>query len=185
MKARTGKLLGCALAALAMAAAGGAIHPFGPVKSVNAAAILDGAVVDPATLETIERSCGSCHSEGTKWPWYSYAAPASWMLERDVSEARSRMNLSRWGGYSAQERETLLSAIGAVARTGEMPPRRYTLLHPEAELSSTDRARLYDWSRRERRRMKEMREDPVSQPERKSRVNGWRSETQRGSYSSM
>ena len=185
MKARISRLIGCALAALAMAVAGGAIHPFGAVKSVSGAAVLDGAVVDAATLETIERSCGSCHSERTRWPWYSYAAPASWMLERDVSEARSRMNLSRWGGYSAQERETLLSAIGAVARTGEMPPRRYTLLHPEAELSSADRSRLYEWSRKERRRMREMRQDPLSQPERKSRVNGWRSETERHSYSSM
>jgi len=185
MTVRAGKFLGCALAALAIAVAGGAIHPFGPVKGAVRGTLLDGALVDPETLATIERSCGNCHSGGTKWPWYSYAAPASWMLERDVSEARSRMNLSRWSRYSAEERETLLSAIGAVARTGEMPPQRFTLLHPEAKLSPADRSRLYDWSRKERRRMRRAPEDPMSQPERKSRVNGWRSETERGSYSSM
>jgi hypothetical protein len=33
-----------------------------------------------------ERSCCDCHSNETKWPWYSYPAPVSWIVAHDVDE---------------------------------------------------------------------------------------------------
>jgi hypothetical protein len=39
-----------------------------------------------------EGSCANCHSDRTIWPWYSYIAPASWMIAHDVHDARKKMN---------------------------------------------------------------------------------------------
>jgi cytochrome c len=75
------------------------------------------------------------------------------LLERDVSQARSRINLSRWDEYSPEQQALILSEIGVAARTGVMPPARYTLLHPDARLSSEERQAIYAWSRAERRSM--------------------------------
>jgi hypothetical protein len=32
-----------------------------------------------------------------RWPWYTNIAPASWLVQRDVDEGRSTMNLSELG----------------------------------------------------------------------------------------
>ena len=79
---------------------------------------------------------------------------ASWLLEHDVSQARSRMNLSRWNSYSTQQQEELLAAMGAAVRTQEMPPRRFTIMHPEAALTPAQRQKVYQSSREQRRTLK-------------------------------
>jgi hypothetical protein len=70
------------------------VHPFGPVKAAKSAhPLLAGTDIDPAIFRVLERSCQNCHSEKTEWPWYSYIAPMSWLVEGDVSQARSHVNL--------------------------------------------------------------------------------------------
>ena len=131
------------------------IHPFGAVRRQDAARpILSDASIDPFTKALLERSCQNCHSEKTAWPWYSQSLPVSWLIERDVSTARAHLNLSRWTEYSPKEREMLLAAIGAVVRNHQMPPRRFTLLHPEAVLSAREEEQIYRWAHAERRRFR-------------------------------
>jgi hypothetical protein len=139
--------------AFALAVAGSAIHPFGRMRDDRDVPLLEGARIDAMDLDRIHRSCSNCHSERVEWPWYSYAAPVSWLVERDIHTARSRLNLSRWNEYSVEERVTLLSAIGSVAKNEVMPPLRYRALHPESRLSESARLALYEWTRSERRRL--------------------------------
>jgi len=141
--------------AAAIAAAGGSlVHPFGTLgSSRNNQAILQDAQIDPATLAIVQRACQNCHSEKTVWPWYSRVAPASWLLERDVQQARMHMNLSRWQDYSPDERLGLLSEIGSAVRNREMPVQRYLLLHSEARLTDAERQQIYRWTRSERSRI--------------------------------
>src|SRR5258708_9895630 len=69
------------------------VHPFGAVRAhAPAGPLLTSAVVDAETLGILQRSCQNCHSHNTDWPWYSYVAAASWLIEKDVHEARSHMN---------------------------------------------------------------------------------------------
>src|ERR1700712_1596777 len=48
----------------------------------------------------LERACVNCHSNNTKWPWYTHLAPASWMVAKDVQDARKTMNFSRWSAQN-------------------------------------------------------------------------------------
>jgi hypothetical protein len=138
------------------------IHPFGDLKahrSLNP--LLTGADVNPAIIQILERSCQNCHSEKTEWPWYSYVAPVSWLIEKDVHDARSHMNLSRWGEYSLERKQELLTRLAAAVRSRQMPPARYALTHPGAKPSATDLEQIYEWARGERRRLKSL---PVVSP---------------------
>jgi len=72
-------------------------------------------------------------------------------VEHDVRTARAHMNLSKWQSYQDGEKSRLLSEIGSVVRSHIMPPRRYTLLHPEAKLSETEVNEIYQWTRTSRR----------------------------------
>jgi hypothetical protein len=133
------------------------VHLSGLVRNVvSNGPLLAGADVDPAVLRAVERSCQNCHSEKTEWPWYSRVAPMSWLVEGDVAKARSRMNLSAWDDYSVERQEEILASIGSLARSGEMPPPRYTAIHSDAKLSAQERELIYEWSHAERRRLKSL-----------------------------
>ena len=148
------KILIATAAAAIIAVGGSLIHPYGiPTSPGNGQTIFQDAQIDPETLAIFQRACQNCHSEKTEWPWYGHVAPVSWMLARDVQQARSHMNLSRWREYSIDDRLRLLSAIGSAVRNRAMPVQRYLLLHPEARLTDLERQQLYNWTRTERRRL--------------------------------
>lgn len=146
-------LIGIVAAAI-VAVGGSLIHPFGaPGSADNGQVILRDAQIDPETLALVQRACQNCHSQQTVWPWYSGIAPASWLLERDVQQARLQMNLSRWQDYSPDDHLRLLSEIGSAVKNREMPVQRYLFLHPEARLTDAEREQIYRWTRTERSRI--------------------------------
>lgn len=93
---------------------------------------------DAATADLVKRACYDCHSNETVWPWYSNIAPASWLIQHDVDEARVRLNFSEWNGAEARGVEEMAGLIQA----GEMPPIQFQLIHPEARLSDAEKAQL-------------------------------------------
>ncbi|HEX5022789.1 MAG TPA: heme-binding domain-containing protein [Candidatus Binatia bacterium] len=88
---------------------------------------------NPRTQELTVRACFDCHSNATVWPWYSYIAPISWLIERDVKEGRRELNFSEWN--KAQEEA---GEAANTVRKGSMPPWYY----PWARLSSAERQDL-------------------------------------------
>jgi len=89
------------------------------------------------TRALVKRACFDCHSNETRWPWYSNVAPFSWVIQRDVNNRRSKLNFSEWDRPQKEADE----AAKTVAN-GEMPPRSYLALHPEARLSSSEQVLL-------------------------------------------
>jgi hypothetical protein len=78
------------------------IHPFGPGKRESSPEpLMEGISIDARRHGIIGRSCQNCHSEKTQWPWYSYIARVSWMIESDVSRARSTGTKMRFNWLSA------------------------------------------------------------------------------------
>jgi hypothetical protein len=131
------------------------VHPFGALKARSSnTPLLASAPLDPSVVRIIERSCQNCHSERTDWPWYSYVAPMSWLIENDVRQARSHMNLSHWEGYTLDKQQEILTELSAMVRSRQMPPGRYLKLHPSAKLSDAEIDQIYQWARGERRRLK-------------------------------
>lgn len=91
----------------------------------------------PRTRELAKRVCFDCHSNETRWPWYSHIAPASWLLERDVREGRKHLNFSEWDRKQKHADE----AAEELAK-GEMPPWFYLPLHADARLDAKEKQEL-------------------------------------------
>jgi cytochrome c len=142
------------------------IHPWGnPRSGVNATEPLLAGSDAPANVQhVLETKCADCHSERTTWPAYSRLAPASWLIERDVIEGRSHLNLSQWQIYTAETRIDLLSRIASEARSGQMPVRQYLILHPQARLSPEEQQLIYDWAKSERKRIRRELAGPQTSP---------------------
>ncbi len=101
----------------------------------------------PAPVKAVlERACYDCHSNETRWPWYAYVAPMSWLVGDHVTHGRSELNFSEWRNLSAEDRAEMREEIYEEAAEGEMPPSDYLLLHSDAALSAEDLSTLRDWS---------------------------------------
>ena len=125
-----------------------------PQPSANShSPLLVGAQIDSRTRQLIERSCRDCHSEATRYPWYSYVAPVSWLIDYDVQQGREHLNLSRWEEYSLIRRERALSEIANQVRDGAMPLWQYTWIHSNARLSNADADVIFQWTQAERLRL--------------------------------
>ena len=86
---------------------------------------------DSARTEQLMRdACMDCHSNETRWPWYSNVAPISWLVQHDVDEGRSALNLSTGEGEIDEMIETI--------REGSMPPLQYKPTHSGARLSDQE-----------------------------------------------
>jgi hypothetical protein len=104
-------------------------------------------IVTSAEVKAIlKRSCYDCHSNETVWPWYSSVAPVSWVVAWDVHKGREELNFSTWGRSTAQEQAKKATASWKEVLEGEMPPRSYLAVHPEARLSPEDREVLRAWA---------------------------------------
>ena len=107
----------------------------------------------PRVLRILDRSCADCHSDQTRWPWYSSVPPVSWIVARHVREGRRFLNLSRFDGRTLRDRQDLLHAIAREVKTSRMPLASYTFIHHDARLSPTDAGDLARWAEEERARL--------------------------------
>lgn len=81
-----------------------------------------GEIESPPEVHAIlERSCYDCHSNQTRWPWYSRMAPVSWLVASDVHEGREHLNFSAWRSDSTDKRHELREEIRKNVEEGEMP----------------------------------------------------------------
>ena len=108
--------------------------------------------IDSPVADILGRACADCHSNQTKWPWYSEVAPVSWFVIDHVNEGRREVNFSTWGDYTEHRAEETLGAISKSVENGSMPLSSYTALHPEAQLTPDERKLLVEWARTERLR---------------------------------
>src|SRR5215467_5352793 len=100
--------------------------------------------IDPKVGRVLDRACGDCHSEGTRWPWYSRVAPVSWMMARHVDQGKEKLNFTGWsnGRHTANELEEICDAVS----DGSMPLPSYRLIHRNARLSNEDVSLICKWT---------------------------------------
>ena len=108
--------------------------------------VLAGNTPPPSVAALLKNSCYDCHSFETKWPWYSYIAPVSWYVVRDVNAARASLNFSDWPHDDAPRARKRWRHIADAVQNGEMPPPNYNWMHRQARLNAPQRAELVKWA---------------------------------------
>jgi len=111
-----------------------------PINRINPPVVSEPNWDSPQTRELAQRACFDCHSNETTWPWYSYVAPASWLVAHDVQEGRRSFNFSDWQNVRGERRGA--GEMAEVIRTGWMPPASYLLTHPQAHLTQAEQDAL-------------------------------------------
>jgi len=112
------------------------------------------ANVPPEIAATLHAACYDCHSQETRWPWYSRVAPVSWLIASDVNRGRERLNFSEWPRDLPERAAKRLERISEEVEDQDMPPRKYTRLHSDARLTAAQREALIHWADAEAARLK-------------------------------
>ncbi len=100
----------------------------------------------PEVISILKKSCYDCHSNETEWPFYSYIAPISWLVERDVEFGREDLNFSEWNKMTENDKEITKEEIVEEISRDTMPMPIYLLTHPSASLSYNDKLVLKNWA---------------------------------------
>jgi len=110
-----------------------------PVDRTNPATTQEPTWSSPEARALAKEHCFQCHSNETEWPWYSYIAPASWLIKFDVVEGRAKFNFSEWDKRPGEWDE-----MAEQISSGSMPPLQYTLFHPSSNLNDQQKQQLID-----------------------------------------
>jgi hypothetical protein len=110
-----------------------------PIDRTNPPTTLEPKWSTPEARTLVKEHCFQCHSNETEWPWYSYIAPASWLIKWDVVNARDQFNFSEWDRSPGE-----LNEMTRVIERGSMPPLQYTLFHPNSKLDAQQKQTLID-----------------------------------------
>jgi len=97
-------------------------------------------------MTLLKKSCYDCHSNNTKWPWYSKVAPMSWQVKSNVKNAREWLNFSIWSKYDETKKQKIYKGIVNALKI-KMPPAEYLLVHKEARLTPKEREILTNWAK--------------------------------------
>jgi len=100
----------------------------------------------PEEIATIiKTSCYDCHSNTSKYPWYSNVAPISWWLKDHINEAREELNFSEWETYNIAKKINILEEAIEEIEEGEMPLYPYKISHSSAKLNVNQIKLLMDF----------------------------------------
>jgi len=115
-------------------------------------------LLPPPEVEAILRvSCYDCHTNETRWPWYSYVAPVSWWIADHVHSGQRHLNLSTWADLQpragrngqtmsvVQYKRKLLGNMETSIQEGQMPISSYLIIHHDARMSPQQYQEVAAW----------------------------------------
>ncbi len=102
-------------------------------------------IVPENVQEIIKTSCADCHSNYTKYPWYSEIAPVSWYLAQHINEGKEHLNFSEWTAYNSNQKSHIIKDLEEELEEHKMPLNSYLWIHKDAKMSTEQYKILLDW----------------------------------------
>ncbi|MDF2157280.1 heme-binding domain-containing protein [Algoriphagus sp. CAU 1675] len=104
----------------------------------------------PENVQTLLKgACNDCHSNQTVYPWYSKIEPIGFWLNNHIVDGKRHLNFSNFTQLPLAVQNHKFEETIEMVEEKEMPLESYTAmgLHPEANLSDSDRQVLIDWAK--------------------------------------
>jgi hypothetical protein len=102
--------------------------------------------VSPEIDALLKMACYDCHSNNTRYPWYTYVQPVGWILSKHIRNGKKELNFSEFGAYSLRRQQSKLKSIVDQINDNAMPLPSYKWLHKTARLSIKNKALIIDWA---------------------------------------
>ena len=130
------------------------IHPEKNKTSEPQANALTTLIKVPDNIKNIfAKACNDCHSNNTRYPWYSLIQPVDWWMNNHVREGKRELNFDEYASKSLRYQYHKMEEIADEVKEGEMPLDSYTWMHRDARLTETEKKEVIDWANNVRANM--------------------------------
>ena len=100
----------------------------------------------PANVAAILKvSCYDCHSNNSRYPWYSEVQPGAWFMAKHIKKGRDELNFDEFNNYSKRRKKAKIKSIISQIEKDEMPLKSYRMMHGNARLSADEKKELLDF----------------------------------------
>jgi hypothetical protein len=101
----------------------------------------------PENVKTIlAKACNDCHSNNTRYPWYSNIQPVDWWMNGHIKDGKRGMNLDEYTSRSLRFQYNKMKDVIEQVKQGDMPLNSYTWIHKNAILSQPEKDALINWA---------------------------------------
>lgn len=126
------------------------IQFFQPARNTNGQVLptdISNVIPIPENVESLlQAACYDCHSNQTRYPWYTYVQPVGWIMAGHIKDGKKDLNFSEFGAYSNRKQQSKLKSIISQIKDDEMPLYSYTIMHKDARLSKEEKELIIDWA---------------------------------------
>ena len=96
--------------------------------------------------QILKKACNDCHSNNTRYPWYSNVQPVDWWLTNHINEGKRGLNFDEYTNRRLRYQYGKMDDVIDLVKKGEMPLNSYTWIHKDAILTDTEKTTLINWA---------------------------------------
>jgi Haem-binding domain len=96
--------------------------------------------------ELLKVACNDCHSNNTRYPWYSKLQPLHWWLNSHVKKGKKGLNFDEYTHRPLRYQYHKMEEVIEMVKEGEMPLKSYTWTHKDARLSADEKSKITAWA---------------------------------------
>lgn len=123
------------------------IHPKKNKSEENQPNFIGNTFPVPADVKSIlAKACNDCHSNNTKYPWYTNIQPLHWFMDKHIRGGKKEMNLDEYTSRSLRYQYKKMDDLKEQIKEGEMPLDSYTWMHKNAKLTEEEKNKLIAWA---------------------------------------
>ena len=101
----------------------------------------------PADVKTIlAKACNDCHSNNTRYPWYSSFQPLHWWHNKHIVNGKKKINYDEYTNRNLRYQYHKMEETVEMIEDGKMPLNSYTWMHKDAKLTQQEKSKLIAWA---------------------------------------
>jgi hypothetical protein len=123
------------------------IHPKHNIAAGRQANYIGAVYRVPQDVRSIlVKACNDCHSNNTRYPWYSKIQPIDWWLDNHVRNGKNGLNFDEFTNKSLRFQYNKMKDVLELVKDNKMPLNSYLWIHKDAILTTQEKAILLDWA---------------------------------------
>ena len=102
--------------------------------------------IPPDVKSILAKACNDCHSNNTRYPWYSKLQPVHWWLDKHIRNGKKGLNFDEYISKRLRYQYHKMEEVIEQLKDGKMPLNSYTWTHKNARLSAEEKNKIVDWA---------------------------------------
>ncbi len=135
---------------------------FGPEKNEGDISSITSFIEETNPPENVhiilKETCFDCHSNVTRYPWYSNITPINYWMADHVRVGKGDLNFSEWKSYSLRKKAHKMKEIYEEVEQDKMPLDSYRWTHSEANLSEDEVKLVVDWAKKQQAKYEKLKQ---------------------------